>query len=253
MVMQYPEGDKRPKNPYNPYDNHEEPQPHTSQPYCVPVPQNDQYHMHDAAVYSMWMHFVDFCLANATPCTHPDTAMCYAAVDVAVNPYARSKRLSVFRTLCNGQHVPYPGARYPAAMPPAPQREADLGLLPRQVSPENVPRTENLPANVSRPIAPARNLPPIGAPAGRAPSPSAAVPPAPAGMSPMVLTRRSSAGSPVSVTEHLRPGSEDDNNDALEEGVGVGAYLDLEDCSGSALGRDSLSRVLASPLLPSMF
>jgi len=102
MVMQYPEhGDKnRPKNPYQPF---EEEQPHSVQPYCVPVPQQDQYHLHDAAVYSMWMHFVDFCLANASPCHHPDTAMCYAAVDVAVNPYTRSNRLSIFRTLCNGQ------------------------------------------------------------------------------------------------------------------------------------------------------
>jgi hypothetical protein len=36
-------------------------QPHVIQRYSVPPPQQDQYHRHDAAVYSMWMHFVTFC------------------------------------------------------------------------------------------------------------------------------------------------------------------------------------------------
>jgi hypothetical protein len=29
--------------------------------YTVPFPENDEFRRHDAALYSMWMHFCDFC------------------------------------------------------------------------------------------------------------------------------------------------------------------------------------------------
>lgn len=267
MVMQYPEhGDKRAKNPYHPYDDHDpEAQPHTAQPYCVPVPQQDQYHLHDAAVYSLWMHFVDFCLANNTPCSHADSAMCYAAVDVAVNPYTRSKRLPVFRTLCNGQHVPYPGSRPVAAASPAPPV---MVPLPRDVrapvrDPEYIGGSGRPAAGgameIGRPIAPPRAMAPIGAPAVAPSTPAmtalaaAGTPPAPStGTSPMVLTRRNSAGSPVSVTEHLKPGASSDPGDYVVEDAGVEALLG--DCGVSALRRENLPRQLVSPLMmPSLF
>ena len=40
---------------------HENKQPSVSQPYEVPLPDGDLYRRHDEAMYSMWMHFCDFC------------------------------------------------------------------------------------------------------------------------------------------------------------------------------------------------
>ena len=76
-------------------------QPHVIQPYVVPVPQNDVYRKHDEAVYSMWMHFVDFCVANTDSNTvHPsDKAPVFAAPDVAINAYTKKARLPIFRQL----------------------------------------------------------------------------------------------------------------------------------------------------------
>lgn len=80
-------------------------QPHVIQPYSVPMPQRDLYHRHDAAVYSMWMHFVDFCMANAestSAVAHPgsaDAATCYSAPDSTLNGYTEEPRLHVFRFL----------------------------------------------------------------------------------------------------------------------------------------------------------
>lgn len=77
-------------------------QPHVIQPYSVPLPQADQYRRHDTAVYSMWMHFVDFCLANSdgSGASYADSWACFSAPDVAVNSYTQLPRLEVFRTLC---------------------------------------------------------------------------------------------------------------------------------------------------------
>jgi hypothetical protein len=101
MVMKVAEN----SNTYNPQTQQQEQQPHTVQPYCVPVPQQDEYHLHDCAVHSMWMHFVDFCQATAssdadnTSSLNSEASMCYAAVNVKTNPYTRSDRLPVFRYL----------------------------------------------------------------------------------------------------------------------------------------------------------
>jgi hypothetical protein len=84
-------------------------QPHVIQSYSVPLPQPDQYHNHDAAVYSLWMHFVDFCMATAESvhARNPDAATCYCAPDLPVNGYTDTARLQIFRFLssCNGRAI----------------------------------------------------------------------------------------------------------------------------------------------------
>lgn len=80
-------------------------QPHVIQPYVVPPPQNDQYRRHDEAVHSMWMHFVDFCMATAESqhVQNADSAPCFAAPDLPVNAYTKQPRLPVFRALSSGR------------------------------------------------------------------------------------------------------------------------------------------------------
>lgn len=73
-------------------------QPHVIQHYVVPVPQQDQYRHHDQSVYSMWMHFVDFCLANADP-LGVEKATVFSAPDLPVNAYTKQSRLAIFRQL----------------------------------------------------------------------------------------------------------------------------------------------------------
>jgi len=84
-------------------------QPHVIQSYSVPLPQPDQYRKHDMAVYSMWMHFVDFCLANSETMNvrHADSAPCFSAPDVPINSYTEEARLKFFQFLsaCNGRAV----------------------------------------------------------------------------------------------------------------------------------------------------
>jgi hypothetical protein len=81
-------------------------QPHVIQSYNVPPPQDDQFHRHDLAVYSIWMHFVDFCLANSesTNFPYPDAAPCFSAPDFPVNSYTKLPRLPVFRVLSSDKH-----------------------------------------------------------------------------------------------------------------------------------------------------
>jgi hypothetical protein len=83
-------------------------QPHVIQPYNVPSPQSDQFRRHDEAVYSMWMHFVDFCLATgeSTHVPYPDLAPCFAAPDLPINAYSQLPRLSVFRVLSAANNQP---------------------------------------------------------------------------------------------------------------------------------------------------
>lgn len=76
-------------------------QPHVIQNYVVPPPQNDQYRRHDECVFSIWMHFVDLCLAvtESGNIQNADAAPCYAAPDLPVNAYTKQPRLAVFRLL----------------------------------------------------------------------------------------------------------------------------------------------------------
>lgn len=74
-------------------------QPHVIQAYSVPQPQNDQYQDHDRAVFSMWMHFVDSCLANQDSKSGASMSACYSAPNTLLNRYTNMKRLPVFLSL----------------------------------------------------------------------------------------------------------------------------------------------------------
>lgn len=86
-------------------------QPHVIQSYCVPLPQYDQYHLHDTAVYSMWMHFVDFCIANSestiVAVRNADMWPCFTAPDNLINTYSNKERLKVFQVLswCDSKDI----------------------------------------------------------------------------------------------------------------------------------------------------
>lgn len=82
-------------------------QPHVIQQYVVPAPQTEQYRNHDEAVYSMWMHFVDFCAAcsESTQVLDADDSPCYMAPDMPMNMYTNKKRLPTFRALSSGRPV----------------------------------------------------------------------------------------------------------------------------------------------------
>lgn len=79
-------------------------QPHVIQQYVVPPPQSEPYRRHDEAVYSMWMHFVDFCSAcsESVHAASADQAPCFMAPDRPFNAYTNKFRLPVFRTLSAG-------------------------------------------------------------------------------------------------------------------------------------------------------
>jgi hypothetical protein len=82
-------------------------QPHVIQTYNVPPPQDDAFHRHDLAVYSIWMHFVDCCqaISESENCPYPaDNAPCFAAPNLPLNSYTKQPRLPVFRTLSADTH-----------------------------------------------------------------------------------------------------------------------------------------------------
>jgi hypothetical protein len=109
-------------------------QPHVIQPYNVPIPQNDQFKRHDEAVYSMWMHFVDFCMANSESASFITAggekvariaeAPCFNAPDIPTNPYTKGHRLPVFRALSTATSVPNDVAKV------APVKTAPVVFLP---------------------------------------------------------------------------------------------------------------------------
>ena len=79
-------------------------QPHVIQTYSVPAPQDDQYQAHDRAVYSLWMHFVDFCVANQVPKPMGPGAVsaCFSAPNNLLNRYTNKRRLPIFLKLSSG-------------------------------------------------------------------------------------------------------------------------------------------------------
>lgn len=76
-------------------------QPHVIQQYQVPYPQDDKYRLHDRALYSMWMNFVDSCVANSNSDPYSDSQeiQCYKAPDVPINIHTGRLRLPVFMLL----------------------------------------------------------------------------------------------------------------------------------------------------------
>lgn len=82
-------------------------QPDVIQPYNVPPPQKDEFHRHDLAAYSIWMHFVDSCLAitESANCVDADKAPCFSAPDLPFNSHTELPRLPIFRALSAGPLV----------------------------------------------------------------------------------------------------------------------------------------------------
>lgn len=65
------------------------------QPYVVPAPSMlDDYYYHDAALYSMWNHFVEFCQQNSKGQYNSDS-------NEPTNLYTGGSRLNVFINLSN--------------------------------------------------------------------------------------------------------------------------------------------------------
>lgn len=88
---------------------------HNFHPYAVPVPQNDQYRLHDQALYSLWNHYVEFCranskmqhkMANAGPILE-DASTVFTPRDVPINAFTHCQRLPVFQLLSssNGETI----------------------------------------------------------------------------------------------------------------------------------------------------
>jgi hypothetical protein len=79
------------------------------------VPQNDQYRLHDQALYSLWNHSVEFCranskmqhkMANAGPILE-DASTVFTPRDVPINAFTHCQRLPVFQLLSssNGETI----------------------------------------------------------------------------------------------------------------------------------------------------
>ena len=81
--------------------------PHVIQEYKVPVPKSDRFKKHDQAVFSMWMHFVDFCLKEnqiAQDAKKVDLSLTSKDELMGVrNKHTQEERLFVFIELALGR------------------------------------------------------------------------------------------------------------------------------------------------------
>lgn len=68
--------------------------PNVVQLYHVPAPADDMYHLHDAALYSTWNHFIEFCQLNSDGFFLSDSKE-------RVNRFSKKVRLPVFMKLSN--------------------------------------------------------------------------------------------------------------------------------------------------------
>jgi len=78
-------------------------QPHVIQNYVVPGPDawnNPTECIHDQAIYSMWMHFTEFC-GNASSGVTDKSSNTFNS-KVAKNQYSKRQRLALFVNLSNG-------------------------------------------------------------------------------------------------------------------------------------------------------
>ncbi len=71
---------------------------HNFRSYAVPAPKNDQYKLHDQALYSLWMHYVEFCRMTAK-CHKSNNAPKMASQDLPINIFTQRKRLPVFQLI----------------------------------------------------------------------------------------------------------------------------------------------------------
>lgn len=70
------------------------------QPYHVPEPKKDKYYRHDAAIYSLWNYFAEFCLQTYEGKTESPTAMNIEIL--SRNRFTGRLRLRVFIELAHG-------------------------------------------------------------------------------------------------------------------------------------------------------
>lgn len=93
----------------------------------MPIPQNDRYQQHDQSLYSLWMHFVDYCIVTTeatkqfnnnyqailTAASRGDHESvnnmlpCYSALDDYYNKHTNLPRLSVFVALSRANGKEY--------------------------------------------------------------------------------------------------------------------------------------------------
>ena len=88
----------------NRYLEHKSNKPNAFQEYNVPYPQNDQYKHHDESIYSIWMHFVTFCLhlQKTSSNLQKYSFVNKVIANEPVNYFSRRKRLNVFVELSKG-------------------------------------------------------------------------------------------------------------------------------------------------------
>lgn len=75
-------------------------QPIVVQCYNVPFPKYDQYHRHDSALYSLWNHFIEFCMKDAEDNRHS-----VITNDTFMNPFIQKRRLPVFIALAHSNDL----------------------------------------------------------------------------------------------------------------------------------------------------
>jgi len=80
---------------------------HNFRSYSVAAPKKDQYQLHDRSLYSLWMHYVEFCRMTAK-CHKSNNAPKMASQDLPINIFSQRKRLSVFQLLSASGGKPVP-------------------------------------------------------------------------------------------------------------------------------------------------
>ena len=79
---------------------------HNFRPYNIPPPKGDQFRNHDQALYSIWMHYVEFCRFTAKEAKSFGNAPKLAPQDTPVNVFTGTQRLPVFQLLSSSEGCP---------------------------------------------------------------------------------------------------------------------------------------------------
>lgn len=79
---------------------------HNFRPYNIPQPKVDQFRMHDQALYSIWMHYVEFCRFTAKEAKSFGNVPKLAPQDTPLNVFTQTQRLPVFQLLSSSEGNP---------------------------------------------------------------------------------------------------------------------------------------------------
>jgi len=85
---------------------------HNFRPYSIPPPKNDQFRMHDQALYSIWMHYVEFCRVAAKEQKSYGTTPKLTPQDLPINVFTQTARLPVFQLLSSSNGMPINREQY---------------------------------------------------------------------------------------------------------------------------------------------